>query len=119
MRKNLFIILFGLFFKQSIKAQHCPFDGTSIVILKVFNKKDKVDFTLIEVDNPKADSCTYAEGLLEIPFQPIDSFYAKNHWVKTYEKRYKMQKIKSKGGFYVKLNQATADCMIKNGNNYN
>jgi hypothetical protein len=107
-----------LLFSEKIQAQHCPFDGTSIVLIKVPNKTGKTDFILKEVNNPKADSCTYAAGLLEEMFQPIDSFYAENQWIRTYEKRYKMQKIKSKGNLYVKLNQATADCMIKNGNNY-
>lgn len=110
----LIITLFNI----KILAQHCPFDGASIVILNVLDKKNKTDFVLKEVDNPQADSCTYAEGLLQKSFQPIDSFYAENHWIKTYEKRYKMQKISSKGNLYVKLTQATADCMIKNGNNY-
>ena len=114
----LFIIVLSLFFDKKTQAQHCPFDGASIVLIKVSNETDKMDFVLKEVNNPKADSCTYAEGLLEIAFQPIDSFYAENHWIETYEKRYKMQKIASKGSFYVKLNQATADCMLKNGNNY-
>ncbi len=116
--KLLFFIVLMLFFSKKIQAQHCPFDGTSIVLIKVSNETSKTDFVLKEVNNPKADSCTYAEGLLKKSFQPIDSFYAENQWINTYEKRYEMQKIKSKGGFYVKLNQATADCMLKNGNNY-
>ena len=113
----LLVIMASLFSIKS-QAQHCPFDGTSIVLIKVSNETDKTDFILKEVNNPKADSCTYAEGLLQKSFQPIDSFYANNQWIKTYEKRYEMQKIASKGNLYVKLTQATADCMIKNGNNY-
>ena len=116
--KILVIVVLSLFFFKKMEAQHCPFDGTSIVLIKVLDMENKTDFMLKEVNNPKADSCTYAEGLLDISFQPIDSFYAKNHWVKDYEKRYKMKKIASKGDLYVKLNQATADCMIKKGNDY-
>ncbi len=118
MRKKLLIVSFCLFWAFLTQAQHCPFDGTSIILIKVSNETDLTDFILKEVNNPKSDSCTYAEGLLQKSFQPIDSFYAHNQWIKTYEERYKMQKIASKGNLYVKLNQATADCMIKNGNNY-
>jgi hypothetical protein len=52
-----------------MEAQHCPFDGTSIVLIKVLDMENKTDFMLKEVNNPKADSCTYAEGLLDISFQ--------------------------------------------------
>jgi hypothetical protein len=108
----------SLFLVLKIQAQHCPFDGSSIVIIKVLNKKNTTDFILKEVDNPRADSCTYAEGLVEIPFKSMDSLYAENHWVKHYEKRYKMQRIKSKGNLYVKLGMASSDCMLKYGNNF-
>lgn len=116
--KFKFFIVLMLFFYQKMQAQHCPFDGTSIVLIKVSNKTDKTDFMLKEVNNPRADSCTFEKGLLEMSFQPIDSFYAENQWIRTYEKRYKMPKIASKGSLYVKLNQATANCMIENDNNY-
>jgi hypothetical protein len=116
--KALFFIILSLCFSTKTNGQHCPFDGASIVLIKVMNDTDNTNFMLKELDNPKADSCTYAKGLLEMKFQPIDSFYADNHWIETYEKRYNMQPIKSKGDWYVKLNQATADCMIKKGNDY-
>jgi hypothetical protein len=116
--KAIFFIILSLYFSKKTIGQHCPFDGASIVLIKVMSKTNKTDFMLKEVNNPNADSCTYAEGLLDMKFQPIDSFYTKNHWIETYEKRYKMQKLSTKGDLYIKLNQATADCMIKNGNDY-
>lgn len=119
MKFNLsYSIVCLLFLSQNTVAQHCPFDGAHIVLIKITDKEHKTDFMLQEINNPMADSCSYAKGLLSLAFKPIDSLYAKNHWFEEYEERYKMQKISTKGAFYVKLGQATRTCMIKEGNNY-
>ncbi len=117
-KKILILITAACCFIPKSQAQHCPFDGTSIVILKVNNKANKTDFVLKEVNYPKADSCRYAEGLLTLKFQPFDSLYADNNWVETYEKRGKKAKLSSKGDFYVTLGQASTDCMLPRNNEY-
>ena len=114
----LVLIIASYFFTSKTQAQHCPFDGTSIVILKVKNGQNKTDFKLVEINNPKADSCSYGKGLLVLPFQLIDSFYSDNSWVKTYEERYKMAQLSSKGQFYVSFSMAMVDCMLARGNDF-
>jgi hypothetical protein len=118
LKKILFLLTITCFLTLKTQAQHCPFDGASIVIIKVKNKSGIKEIKLKEVDNPKADSCSYAEGLLTYPFQPFDSLHEENSWVKTYEKRYKMGRINKKGDLYVKLNMSETRCMIKDGNDY-
>lgn len=61
-------------------AQHCPYDGTHLVAIKVVDKKGKMlttintVFYLLEVDNPMADSCTSAAGLIKRQFLNGDAF---------------------------------------------
>ena len=59
------LILFG---STNCLAQHCPFDGTSIIMVKITGnntlQKNKYEFTLQEIENPTADTCKYAKGLL-------------------------------------------------------
>lgn len=119
MKKIIFVsIIVSYFFTSKTQAQHCPFDGTSIVILKVKNGQNKTDFKLVEINNPKADSCSYGKGLLVLPFQPIDSFYSDNDWVQAYEERYKMAQLSSKGQFYVSFSMAMVDCMLARDNDF-
>jgi hypothetical protein len=100
------------------QAQHCPFDGTSIIMLKIKGGKTISKITLREKENHKADSCSFAQGLLTLVFQPIDTLYARNHWVKDREVRYKVTPLSKKGDYYVTLNMAQVDCMIAKSNEY-
>jgi hypothetical protein len=51
-------------------AQHCPFDGSYLIAIKVVNKQGKMvkktttNFYLQEVDNKLADSCTSYPGII-------------------------------------------------------
>jgi hypothetical protein len=118
MKKSFFIIPISILLTLSLKAQHCPFDGSNLILIKVKNKADTTRFTLKEIDNPKADSCRYAEGLLSMEFKNVDSFYTTNHWIKDWETQIEATPVSELGHFYVRLNQATHDCMIPVGNNY-
>ena len=79
-------------------AQHCPFDGTHLVAIKVVDKQGKMiadlntSFYLIEVDNLMADSCTSAAGLIKKQFLQSDTF------AKEINKRFKQN------GYNTKLN---------------
>jgi hypothetical protein len=117
--KKLYLLIFVLVSLFSIKsqAQHCPFDGTSIIMLKIKgDKKEVSNITLREINNPKVDSCRFENELINVVFQPIDSLYARNHWVKSRENRPNM--LIEKGDLYVTLNMAQVDCMIPKGNEY-
>jgi hypothetical protein len=117
--KKIYLLIFVLVSLFSIKsqAQHCPFDGTSIIMLKIKgDKKEVSNITLREKNNPKVDSCRFENELINVVFQPIDSLYARNHWVKSRENRPNM--LIEKGDLYVTLNMAQVDCMIPKGNEY-
>jgi hypothetical protein len=120
MKTTHFLLLITTFlFSIKNHAQHCPFDGTSIILIKIKGKKEGIsNLILQEKKNPKADSCSFATGLISRIFQPIDSLYADNHWVKNYELKYKTSPMSSKGDYYVTLNMANVDCMIPKGNEY-
>jgi hypothetical protein len=117
--KQVFFFLFttaSLFLIKS-HAQHCPFDGTSIIMLKMKgDKKGVSNITLREINNPQVDTCRFENELINVVFQPIDSLYVRNHWVKSRENRPNM--LSEKGDLYVTLNMAQVDCMIPKGNEY-
>jgi hypothetical protein len=114
---SVLIIIIASFFSIKSYAQHCPFDGTSIIVLKIKGDKRAISNVILrEVKNPQVDSCRFANKLLNVIFQPIDSFYAQNRWVKNRENRPKM--LSEKGDLYVTLNMAQVDCMIPKGNEY-
>lgn len=108
-------------------AQHCPFDGSAIVVIKLTDADGKpvTDLSsrpcLIETDNPFADSCKYAKGLLSLPF---DS--PQKNLVEKYEGSWKYRAslylkncVFNQPGFYVVvLNQAQKQCMLERGNDY-
>ncbi|MBL0145802.1 MAG: hypothetical protein IPP48_08605 [Chitinophagaceae bacterium] len=52
-------------------AQHCPYDGSYLIAVKLVDKKgnmintENINFYLQEVDNKLADSCTSAAGTIK------------------------------------------------------
>lgn len=78
--------------------------------------------TLIENPNDAADSCTYAPGLQQVAFASIEKNWIEkygNSWKNTATHLLKATDIKTKQGYMaVVLNQAQANCMIKNGNDF-
>lgn len=109
-------------------AQHCPFDGSTVILIQVKNKAGKpvanpaLTITLIENPNDAADSCTYAPGLQQVTFASIEKSWIEkygNSWKNTATHLLKATDIKTKQGYMaVVLNQAQASCMIKNGNDF-
>ncbi len=76
-----FILLLATLLSLTLHAQHCPYDGSNIVIVKLVDAKGNTVNTknysawLKEVDNPLADSCTYATGLLKLPLLDKADFF--------------------------------------------
>ncbi len=109
-------------------AQHCPFDGSTVILIQVKNKKGKpvvnpsFTITLTETPNAIADSCTYAAGQLQIPFSSIEKSWVNKYqgaWVNNTKQKLKDCNFKTTDGYMaVVLNQAQASCMAKNGNNF-
>lgn len=119
MLKHTLILLLLLWRMAILSAQHCPFDGKSIVFVKVEgHRKNISNLRLEEIDNPVADSCKYEPGLLTMYFSPIDSIYDENSWIKAYEKRQKKTKLKKKGHFFVTFGMAASSCMLTKNNQY-
>jgi hypothetical protein len=111
-------VILPCFFITIAKAQHCPFDGMYIVILKTSTAiKKNTTFYLKEIENNTSDSCTYAKGLIQKKFLPMDSLYTISDWMEDYEKKTDVS-IKQKGNYFVKLNMAEVSCMLKKGNNF-
>jgi len=75
-----FIFLFAAMLSINLNAQHCPYDGTYLLAIKIVDKHGKMltdintVFYLLEVDNPMADSCTSAAGLVIKQFLTSDAF---------------------------------------------
>lgn len=123
MKKPLLFLLVLCFFGNAISAQHCPFDGSAMIVIKVTDKNGKPvtdlksALLLCEIDNPRADSCTYAAGRLSVPFrEPQQSLIEKynNSW-KSWATRYSSDcSFMERGHYAVVLNQAQAHCMLKN-----
>jgi len=127
MHKLLFPLLFAFSSPLYVQAQHCPFDGGVIVVIKltgpdgrpVTNSAGRV--FLAEQPNPKADSCTYANELLQLPFDlPQKNLVEK--YSGTWEERASLYLkdciFNQPGYFVVVLNQAQHRCMVSVNGNY-
>ena len=112
---KLFTLLLAVLLTTNSSAQHCPFDGTRLIAVKLVNAKGqllnpkKYTTWLIEVDNPAADSCTYATGLLKKKlldksdfFKECDSFY--HSYSKALKDRLKQKGVVDKANLFVNIN---------------
>ena len=117
----LFISLFSL----STYAQHCPFDGYHLIAIKVVDSTGKmldkcdIPFYLIEVENPMADSCTSAAGLVKKQFIIKDNFiennnkkFSRNGYDSQLQNRLKNAGVFSNANMMVNLNQAENTCIL-------
>lgn len=122
------IIIAGLFacITLIVNAQHCPFDGSTVIVIKVVDKKGKPvtklnkPFRLVEIDNPIADSCSFSKGLLEKNFAKSDSAIMNRYsgsW-KSWSQKYKDCPLFKPGCYAIVLSMDQSDCMIKQGNDY-
>jgi len=110
---------------MSVPAQHCPYDGTHLIAIKVVDKEAKMltdintDFYLVEVDNPMADSCKHAAGLLKKKFLNSNDFMAdyhqrfnRNGYNKALDNRLKDAGVFVKANMMLTLNQTENTCML-------
>lgn len=123
MRYLFLIIGLVVFSAFNVSAQHCPFDGGHLVVVHLTDSKGKVispdsnSLSLVEIDNPQAKSCSYAEGLLKKSFSPNKEFlqtHYKDYWDYWIDPHTKDWNLLNIGYYSVLLNQAEETCMIKN-----
>lgn len=124
MRSFLLLPVF-LLYSAIILAQHCPFDGYHLIAVKVVDQKGKLitdfktTFYLVEVDNPMADSCTSAAGLIRKPLIPKDTFIAacnsqfdRNGYNRKLYDRLTKAGVFANANMIVNLNQAENTCTL-------
>jgi len=119
------IVLFFvvLMISNDVAAQHCPYDGMHLVAIQVIDKGGRLpagmdsSFYLQEVDNPMADSCAHAKGLLQKRFLPADGFvaaynkqYNRNGYNKDLDRRLKEAGVFARANMMLSLNQAENTC---------
>src|SRR5690349_15510928 len=103
MLTKLATLLLAVLLTSTLSAQHCPFDGARLIAVKLVNAKGKqlspkgYTVWLVEVDNPIADSCTYAIGLLKKKLLDKSDFFKECDTVyHSYSKALK-DRLKEKG----------------------
>jgi hypothetical protein len=125
MKKLFFLFTLSIFLTGNLIAQHCPFDGGYLVAVHLTDKNGKPvstkNLTLVEINNPVANSCTYAEGLLRKSFLPtkqtLQTKYA-GYWKNGLESEYKGWTLLNAGYYAVGLNMSENSCMIKKDNDF-
>jgi hypothetical protein len=121
-------IFFGIFFlaiSKTIPAQHCPFDGTHLIAIKVVDKQGKMvsdfntSFYLLEVDNPMADSCTSAAGLVKKQFlirgtfiAECDERFGRNGYNTQLNNRLTKNGVFANANMMLTINQAENTCTL-------
>ena len=127
MKKIITVFIAALLFATQLSAQHCPFDGGHIVVIKLTDAHGNVitlpDSTLFltEIPNPLTDSCTYAEGQLNRPFdRPEKNLVKKYQGSWEYRAALYLEDcvFKEPGYFVVVLNQAQRRCIVERNNEF-
>lgn len=126
--KNFGLLLWLTIISGKTHAQHCPFDGASVIVIQLKNKAGRpvndslIKISLTEMPNNYADSCTYATGLLSLPFTAIEKGWMEKYgtgWKNSATHLLKATGFTSVKGYrVVVLNQAQSNCMIKDGNDF-
>ena len=128
MNKKIITALIVLISLKQSAAQHCPFDGSSMVVIKLTDSlghpitalKDLL--ILSETTNPLADSCTYATGQLSILFgSPLEKLVKKypGPWEYRATQYLAACSFNQPGYYVVVLNQAQHSCMVERNNQFN
>lgn len=121
-------LLIALICLKPLSAQHCPFDGGSIVVIKLTDSLGhpitslKEPLLLTETANPLADSCTYAAGQLSILFgSPLEKLVKKysGSWEDRATRYLEECSFNQPGYYVVVLNQAQHSCMVERNNQFN
>jgi hypothetical protein len=123
--RSAFLLTLVLLLRISMLAQHCPFDGTNLIAVKVLNKQGKmitnsdIPFYLLEVDNPMADSCTYAAGIIKKQFLNKKAFIAacnenfgRNGYDTELKNRLTNAGVFANANMMVSINQGENACML-------
>ncbi len=126
MKYLVLISVFLFSFAFAVKAQHCPFDGGHLIAVHLIDTEGKPvstaeNLTLVEINNPSPQSCTYAEGLLNKSFAPTKASLQdryQNHWEYWIAPRTTDWMMFNPGYFAVVLNMAEETCMIKKDNDF-
>lgn len=118
---------FILMVSFAAKAQHCPFDGYSTVVIRVLHQPEgepEPVFHLVEDAGVYKDSCSFDTGKIDLVFrteaQVLAGCQKKDGGIMN---RYFPNWLKSRGNFIkgnqvVFLTMAGVDCVISNGNDY-
>ncbi|MCD9188225.1 MAG: hypothetical protein LUM44_17545 [Pyrinomonadaceae bacterium] len=127
--KISFLLLFLSVSASTGFTQHCPFDGTRMIVIHLTDAENKpvVDafdsLILREIDNADAEACTYSEGLIEKPFaRALNAFselYGINGSAEIMQKNCGDCSFLTDGFYAAKLNQAEFNCMVKKDNDFN
>jgi len=127
MKKILPLFLTALLSFNQLTAQHCPFDGGWIVVIKLTDANGTIitpadsSLFLTETPNPLADSCTYAVGQLNQPFgRPEKNLVKKYEGSWEYRAALYLEEctFKEPGHLVVVLNQAQRRCMVERNNEF-
>lgn len=123
--RSFLLLSFVLLFNIGVLAQHCPYDGTHLIAIKILDQKGKmltdIDslFYLQEVDNPMADSCGHNKGLIKKQFLNSKDFMAdynkrfnRNGYNRTLDERLKAAGIFEKANMMLTINQTENTCML-------
>jgi hypothetical protein len=119
------ILSFTLLTGNSIVAQHCPFDGTHLVAIKVIDDKGNMVtnneniFYLLEVDNTMADSCTSYPGIVKRQLlnsnafiNKIDTVFKTNSYNNQLKTRLTKEGVFANANRMVTINQAENTCTL-------
>ncbi len=106
-------------------AQHCPYDGSHLIAIKLVDKNGKMikstnsTFYLQEVDNKLADSCTSAAGLIKKQLLTTKNFikYCNEKWDRNgYNKelidRLTKANVFTTSNMFVNINQGEHICTL-------
>jgi len=120
-----FLLSLVLLFNCSVQAQHCPFDGSHLIAVNVVDKDGKkipvsnILFYLQEVDNPMADSCTYAAGLIKKQLlskkefmAACDEKYGRNGYNTQLKNRLTGAGVFARANMMVSINQGENTCLL-------
>ncbi len=122
--KYVFILFALVVFKIGI-AQHCPYDGSHIIALKLVDKNGKplkttkTIFYLQEMDNKLVDSCTSAAGVIKKQFLTTSNYIkdCNERWdINGYNKelidRLTKANVFTNSNMFVYLNQGEHTCTL-------
>lgn len=127
MNKQYLTALFFLICIKQAAAQHCPFDGSSIIVIKLTDSsgnaitKPGSAIFLTEKPNALADSCTYATGQLNLAFGNPENNLIKKYpgtWEERAALYLKECSFNQPGYYVVVLNQAQRSCMVDRNNQF-